>query len=305
MAQDHGKTEKPTPRRLRKAREQGQFPRTQDAGTWLAVMAAAAMLPRTAELLTADVRTGFARLATVGTDPAPARALQALGSVPGDVLLTCVPVAGAAVVAAVLGTAAQGVYPTMKGLAPKFARLSPKQGVKRMFGVRSAWEAVKSLVKVLVIGLVVLALARSLMPALLAGSLPLGAVIDRTRGGLQTMLWSVALAGLVMAGQGGSVDANVERWFAQMDPEPGAKKPARSRTTVGAIPVTLCSAEGTYSGGMVGGGASAGKKPGFALTGAIAEGKAGAVFFKLTGPKKTVAAAQKGFDALVKSLKGA
>jgi hypothetical protein len=106
-------------------------------------------------------------------------------------------------------------------------------------------------------------------------------------------------------GQGGSVDANVERWFAQMDPEPGAKKPARSQTKVGAIPVTLCSAEGTYSGGMVGGGASAGKKPGFALTGAIAEGKAGAVFFKLTGPKKTVAAAQKEFDALVKSLKGA
>ncbi len=105
-------------------------------------------------------------------------------------------------------------------------------------------------------------------------------------------------------GQGGSVDANVERWFAQMEPEPGAKKPARSQTKVGPIPVTLCSAEGTYSGGMVGGGASAGKKPGFALTGAIAEGKAGAVFFKLTGPKKTVASAQKEFDALVKSLKG-
>jgi hypothetical protein len=106
-------------------------------------------------------------------------------------------------------------------------------------------------------------------------------------------------------GQGGSVDANVERWFAQMDPEPGAKKPSRSRIEVGAIPVTLCSAEGTYSGGMVGGGAAAGKKTGYALTGAIAEGKGGEVFFKLTGPKKTVAAAQKDFDALVKSLKGA
>lgn len=105
-------------------------------------------------------------------------------------------------------------------------------------------------------------------------------------------------------GQGGSVDANVERWFAQMEPEPDTKKPARSQIKVGAIPVALCSAEGTYSGGMVGGGASAGKKAGFALTGAIAESKQGAVFFKLTGPKKTVAAAQKDFDSLVKSLKG-
>jgi flagellar biosynthetic protein FlhB len=200
MAEDQGKTEKPTPRKLRKARQEGQFPRTQDVGLWLAVIAASAMLPRTAELLTQDVREGFARLGTVGTDPSPARALQALGSVPGDVLLTCAPVAGAAVAAAVLGTAAQGVHPTTKTLVPKFSRLSPKQGVKRMFGVRSAWEAVKSLTKVLVIGMVMLALARSLMPALLAGSMHLGAVIDRTRGGLQTMLWSVALAGLVMAG---------------------------------------------------------------------------------------------------------
>ena len=200
MADDPGKTEKPTPRRLRKARQEGQFPRTQDAATWLAVIAAAAMLPRTAQLLTADVRTGFARLATVGVDPGPARALQALGSVPGDVLLTVAPVALGAMAAAVLGTAVQGVHPTTKTLVPKLNRLSPKQGLKRMFGVRSAWEAVKSLVKVLVISLVVVALARSLMPALLAGSLPLGTVIDRTRDGLQTMLWSVALAGLVMAG---------------------------------------------------------------------------------------------------------
>ena len=105
-------------------------------------------------------------------------------------------------------------------------------------------------------------------------------------------------------GQGGSVDANVERWFAQMEPEPGAKKPTRSQIRVGAIPVTLCAAEGNYTGGMVGGGAAAGTKKGFALTGAIAEGKQGAVFFKLTGPKKTVSAAQKDFDALVRSLKG-
>jgi flagellar biosynthetic protein FlhB len=169
MADDPGKTEKPTPRRLRKARQEGQFPRTQDAATWLAVIAAAAMLPRTAQLLIDDVRAGFARLGTVSADPSPVRALQALQSVP-------------------------------KTLVPKFSRLSPKQGLKRMFGVRSAWEALKSLVKVLVIGLVVYTMARGLVPALMAGTMPLGVVVDRTRSGLQTMLWSVALAGLVMAG---------------------------------------------------------------------------------------------------------
>jgi flagellar biosynthetic protein FlhB len=200
MADDQSKTEKPTPRRLRKARQEGQFPRTPDAGTWAAVIAAAAMIPRTAAVLTDEVRTGFARLETVSTDPSPARALQALGSVPRDVLLGAAPMAVAAVATAVLATAVQGVHLTTATLVPKFSRLSPRQGLKRMFGARSAWEAIKSLVKVLVIGLVVFTLGRGLVPALLAGSMPLGAVVDRTRSGLQSMLWSVALAGLVMAG---------------------------------------------------------------------------------------------------------
>lgn len=197
---DPGKTEKPTQRRLRKARQEGQFARTPDAATWLAVIAATAMLPKTAQLLTEDVRSGLARLSTVSTDPSPARALQALGTVPQEVLFTVAPVAIAATAAAVLATAVQGVHPTTKTLVPKFSRMSPKQGLKRMFGPRSAWEALKSLVKVLAITVVVLALARGLVPSLLAGPMSLGAILERTRGGLQTLLWSVAMAGLVMAG---------------------------------------------------------------------------------------------------------
>ena len=106
-------------------------------------------------------------------------------------------------------------------------------------------------------------------------------------------------------GQGGGIDANVERWFAQMTPEAGAKKPSRSQMKVGDIPVTLCMTEGTYTGAMGMSGASSGPKKGFALEGAIAEGSGGAVFFKLTGPKKSVAKAKAGFETLVKSLKRA
>lgn len=104
-------------------------------------------------------------------------------------------------------------------------------------------------------------------------------------------------------GQGGTIDANVQRWFAQLDPEPGARKNEKKETQVGGVKVTLVSAEGTYSSGMPGGPTT--PKKGYALLGAIAEGPKGAVFFKLTGPKKTVAAASKDFDALVKSFKKA
>ena len=45
------------------------------------------------------------------------------------------------------------------------------------------------------------------------------------------------------------------------------------------------------------------KKTGYRLLGAIVEGPSGEVFFKLTGPAKTVAAAQGEFQTLLKSLK--
>jgi len=103
-------------------------------------------------------------------------------------------------------------------------------------------------------------------------------------------------------GQGGSVDANVERWLSQFTSSPADPKPTRSLTRIGALPVTLVKAEGTYSSGIGMGEAPAARR-GFALRGAIAEGPDGAVFFKLTGPRRSVMAAGKAFDALVASLK--
>ncbi len=103
-------------------------------------------------------------------------------------------------------------------------------------------------------------------------------------------------------GKGGSIDANVERWFSQFESVPGDPKPTRSLTRIGTIPVTLVTAAGTYSSGT-GMGATPAPKPGSVLRGAIADGPDGAVFFKLTGPRRSVAAASKDFDALVASLK--
>src|SRR5712691_5783564 len=101
-------------------------------------------------------------------------------------------------------------------------------------------------------------------------------------------------------GEGGSVDANVDRWLAQFAPEPGSAKPARRVETSRGIRVTRVSVEGTYSSGMPGGPRT--PKTTFALLGAIAEGPGGNVFFKLTGPRKTVQKAATRFEALVRSL---
>lgn len=100
------------------------------------------------------------------------------------------------------------------------------------------------------------------------------------------------------AGQGGSIEDNVKRWSGQFE---GGKPAATKKEKVNGLDVTRVDAEGTFqSGGMMGPKVA---KPGFKLMGAIVEGKEGAVFFKFTGPAKTVDAAKKDFDALLKSVK--
>jgi flagellar biosynthesis protein FlhB len=200
VADSSGKTEKPTPRRIRNARKEGQFPRTPDASAWLAVLVGTALLPHTAGTMLQVVHAEFRLLPEIAADPAPARALAVLARIPRDVFTVAAPLCFSAVAAAALAQAAQGVHPTTKTLKPKFNRLSPKQGIKRMFGTRAAWEAVKSLAKVSVIALVAFGVAYTLVPALLIESLPLATVMRRTGDGLRSLIWAASLAGLVLAG---------------------------------------------------------------------------------------------------------
>jgi hypothetical protein len=100
-------------------------------------------------------------------------------------------------------------------------------------------------------------------------------------------------------GQGGSIDANVERWSRQFE---GTPKPTRSLKTVNGLPLTLVQIAGTYlapGGPMM---QSQGKKPDYRLLAAIVEAPGGLIFFKLTGPAATVGAAQADFDGLLASL---
>lgn len=100
--------------------------------------------------------------------------------------------------------------------------------------------------------------------------------------------------------QGGGVDANIERWISQFET---TGIPGRAQKEVdGGMKVTLVQITGTFlspGGPMM---QSTGKKDNYRLMGAIVEGPQGSVFFKFTGPAKTVGAAEGEFNALVESI---
>jgi hypothetical protein len=99
--------------------------------------------------------------------------------------------------------------------------------------------------------------------------------------------------------QGGAVQANITRWVGQFE---NPDKPVQSETEIDGMKVTTVTVNGTYlapGGPMM---QSQGKKENFRLLGAIVEGPEGSVFFKLTGPVKTLKAAQKDFESLAASV---
>ena len=100
-------------------------------------------------------------------------------------------------------------------------------------------------------------------------------------------------------GQGGDVNANIQRWASQFDTK---ESPRIAKQTIAGMPVTTMELSGVYmasSGPMM---ATKTSKPGYRLLGAIVEGPQGAVFFKFTGPAKTVAAHQAAFQKVVRSV---
>ena len=107
-------------------------------------------------------------------------------------------------------------------------------------------------------------------------------------------------------GQGGSVDANVDRWvgqFVQADGKASKSAAKIAKRTIHGWPVTTVDVAGAYSG--MGGPmaqSSAPAVPGYRMLAAIIEGPQGSVFFKFTGPANTVAANQAAFDQMLASL---
>jgi hypothetical protein len=105
---------------------------------------------------------------------------------------------------------------------------------------------------------------------------------------------------------GGGTEANIQRWagqFTQPDGSPSMDKAKIAETESNGIKVTTIDLSGTYhvaSGPMM---QVTDTKEGYRLLGAIAEGPEGSVFFKMTGPKNTMAANEEGFRRMIASIK--
>ncbi len=152
---DLEKTESASPRRLEKAREEGQVARSRELGTFMLLAAgvggiwlSGASLYRG---LSGVLRRGLDFDQRIVTDTGVMVGQAVLGA--GDAVWVLLPIFGTLAVVAVLSSVMLGgLVISTKALSPNFSKLSFLAGLKRLFSAQTVVELVKALAKAGLVG---------------------------------------------------------------------------------------------------------------------------------------------------------
>jgi type III secretion protein U len=157
------RTEEPTPRRLRQARERGQVPRSRLFSGSLVLAGGTAGAALGVGAATDELRAWTALLLGHGVSVS-----AALNQALFPLVRACAPALGGAMLgAAVAGLATAGWAPSVAVLTPRLERLDPVAGLKRLFTWRTLTELGRSLLVALLLGGVLVAGAWSVLPSAL------------------------------------------------------------------------------------------------------------------------------------------
>jgi flagellar biosynthetic protein FlhB len=166
---DQEKTEKATPKKREDARKEGQIAVSREipslvilsSGLGVFIFAGAGMFGRLQELM----QLIYQQLSTLDLHEASSASL--LIAIFQKIALILAPLLIAIPIAGIAAHIAQfGFLFTTKTMAPKWDKLNPIKGLKRLFSVRSLAELIKSLVKISIIGTVGYIILRSEINAL-------------------------------------------------------------------------------------------------------------------------------------------
>ncbi len=158
------KTEKPTAKKLKDARSEGQVAKSQEVGTAFLFLSSFFVLKMMAgkvvNTLTKIMYESFNIIknyeAYFAENPADQLYTQHLKQMTIEVLGVVLPIALTMMTIGVISNLVQvGWHPTSKVLKPKFSKLNPISGFKRMFSIMALVELVKSLLKFSIIASVV------------------------------------------------------------------------------------------------------------------------------------------------------
>ena len=159
MADDSGqdKTEDPTGKRLSESRKKGQVPRSKELNTFVTLIVSAVLFFYMGQYMVKGLlkmmRHQFELPREVIFDPATPVIYLKLALSEGYSVIW--PLMIILIIADLLTPIMMGGWNfTTEAFEPKFSKLNPLEGIKRIFGIRGIVELIKAIIKVVLIGFV-------------------------------------------------------------------------------------------------------------------------------------------------------
>lgn len=154
MSDKDGKTEQPTPKRLKDSREKGDIPKSSDLVPALSLFAFSMVFLPLWEYVTTQLiplmTSSFQRLANYETllNDLPKLGVQTIGFF----FLLCGPFLIVSVLVAYLGNLVQvGLLFSTKVIKPNFKKLNPIAGFKNLFGMQAIMNSLKTIAKFILV----------------------------------------------------------------------------------------------------------------------------------------------------------
>ena len=155
MADSSEKTEDPTGKRIQDARSKGQIARSRELSTTLVLVASSLMLLLFGSFIAEALFAISGRMFTLSRDETydPTHMFSAWGVAITEVSTPVLSFMFVSMIAGIYGSIALGGYNfTWYSAAPRFTKLNPLSGLKRMFGINGLVELLKAFAKFFVIG---------------------------------------------------------------------------------------------------------------------------------------------------------
>lgn len=191
------KTEQPTSKRLQDAKEKGQVARSKDFTSFLVLSFASIAFITLGPMVSSSFLQVFRMIFQfdISVLTSPDNTLHFAKIVILNIIISILPVFFIVLLAGILGPILIGGWVfSAKSVAPKFDRLNPLKGIKRMFSIKSLMELVKAFLKFLVVAVVAILVWRfQLNEFLTLGDLAFDVAIIKS---LSMVAWSFLLVTL-------------------------------------------------------------------------------------------------------------
>jgi flagellar biosynthetic protein FlhB len=201
VADKHDKTEAPTPKKKREARKKGQIPKSADLVMWAQMFGVAMFLPSAVGGAGGILRDVTTQMGDLIARPDRDQALTLLTSGLLKTMIAVLPISLVVMGVGVVGHMGQtGLLLSGEGLKPKFDRLNPFKGLKKLLSPHSAWEAAKVLLKTSILaGVAVPPVRRIAMTLMELGHPDLKTILDLVAHDGLGIVRNTSLAGLALA----------------------------------------------------------------------------------------------------------